>query len=315
MVTTYDAGMSVPDWPGTYGYNLFLYPPSTWLFGPFDILVEHGHRLLASVVGLVSIALMVAAWLRENRLWVILLCFGVLLLVIGQGVLGGLRVVLSDYTLAMLHGCVGPAFFALCAGTSVVTSRWWFGELDAWDSQTATKPGRWLAGVVVTVVVLSYVQLVLGAQLRHAQPTTTAGIFAMLTSIHILTAFLLWGLTVVGWAMLRRCGDLTLSRPAASLIGLVFVQISLGTGTWIVNYGYPTFLRWAPGATSYLVQAKGFLESLIVTGHVATGSLILAVGVFLLVRVLRRRHQASEAWLETPEEELVPYPAPAMSLV
>ncbi|MEO8269758.1 MAG: cytochrome oxidase assembly protein, partial [Aureliella sp.] len=45
LVTTYDAGMAVPDWPGTYGWNMFAYPASTWLFGPFDLLVEHSHRL------------------------------------------------------------------------------------------------------------------------------------------------------------------------------------------------------------------------------------------------------------------------------
>ncbi len=55
LVTTYDAGMAVPDWPGTYGYNLWLYPWTTWLFGPFDLFVEHGHRLLATVVGMLTI--------------------------------------------------------------------------------------------------------------------------------------------------------------------------------------------------------------------------------------------------------------------
>ena len=61
LVTTYDAGMAVPDWPNTYGYNMFAYPASTWLFGPFDLLVEHSHRLLGTVAGLLSIGLVVAA--------------------------------------------------------------------------------------------------------------------------------------------------------------------------------------------------------------------------------------------------------------
>ena len=55
LVTTYDAGMAVPDWPNTYGYNMFLYPPTTWLSGPWDLLIEHGHRLLGSLAGLVAI--------------------------------------------------------------------------------------------------------------------------------------------------------------------------------------------------------------------------------------------------------------------
>ena len=57
LVTTYDAGMAVPDWPNTYGYNMFLYPPTTWLSGPWDLLIEHGHRLLGSLAGLVAIGL------------------------------------------------------------------------------------------------------------------------------------------------------------------------------------------------------------------------------------------------------------------
>ncbi|MEM1304636.1 MAG: COX15/CtaA family protein, partial [Planctomycetota bacterium] len=57
LITTTAAGMSVPDWPGTYGYNMFRYPWQTWLFGPWDLFIEHGHRLLAATVGLVTIGL------------------------------------------------------------------------------------------------------------------------------------------------------------------------------------------------------------------------------------------------------------------
>ena len=67
LVTTYDAGMAVPDWPGTYGYNLFLYPWQSWLAAPWDLFIEHGHRLLGSVAGLVSIALVVAVLLTDRR--------------------------------------------------------------------------------------------------------------------------------------------------------------------------------------------------------------------------------------------------------
>ena len=70
LVTTYDAGMAVPDWPNTYGYNLFLYPLSTWLTGPFDLFIEHGHRLLGAVVGVVAIAMVIACFLGERRRWV-----------------------------------------------------------------------------------------------------------------------------------------------------------------------------------------------------------------------------------------------------
>lgn len=86
------------------------------------------------------------------------------------------------------------------------------------------------------------------------------------------------------------CGDLTLSRPALLMIGLVTIQIVLGVGSWVVNYGWPTFLQFIPGSAGFLVRAKGFLDSIVVTSHVATGSLILAVATWLLVRVVRIRH-------------------------
>src|SRR5258708_9766217 len=67
MVTSMKAGMAVPDWPSTYGYNLFLYPWQTWVYGPWDLFVEHGHRLFASLVGLLTIALMISVWLADSR--------------------------------------------------------------------------------------------------------------------------------------------------------------------------------------------------------------------------------------------------------
>src|SRR5271167_489844 len=67
LVTSHEAGMSVPDWPNTYGYNMFLFPPRLWIGG---ILYEHTHRLMATVVGFLSIVLTVVAWKTEPRLWV-----------------------------------------------------------------------------------------------------------------------------------------------------------------------------------------------------------------------------------------------------
>jgi cytochrome c oxidase assembly protein subunit 15 len=297
LVTTYDAGMSVPDWPGTYGYNLFLYPYKTWLFGPFDLFIEHGHRLLGAVVGFVAIGIVIAAFWKESRRWVRWLCVALLLMVIAQGALGGVRVGLSDRTLAMVHGCFGPVFFAICGVVAVVTGRRWGQGPNAQllaSSKSILTPTKKLATLAIALVVFSYLQLLLGAMMRHVQPTTSAGHFAGIVSTHILTAFLLWALTGLVWLRLRRCGDLTLSRPGGILIFLVGVQIALGIGTWVVNYGWPSFMTWVPGSQAFLVQAKGFVDSMIVTGHVATGSLILAVSAMLCVRLFNRRWQASQ---------------------
>src|SRR5205814_5287740 len=91
LVTSKHAGMSVPDWPNSYGYNMFLFPPRLWIGG---ILYEHAHRLMGSVVGMLSIALCAVGWRVEQRRWVRWLCAAVLGAVIFQGVLGVLRVVL-----------------------------------------------------------------------------------------------------------------------------------------------------------------------------------------------------------------------------
>ncbi len=155
---------------------------------------------------------------------------------------------------------------------------------------TAPPIGKGTILLATSLVAVSYTQLILGAQLRHVQPETTPGRFTMTVALHVVTAFLLWLLTALVWRASRRCGDLTLSRPAISLIGLVGIQILLGLGTWVVNYGWPGFMSWAPGATGFLLRSKGFLDSIIVTAHVATGALILGVATLELVRLLRVRH-------------------------
>ena len=298
LVTTYDAGMAVPDWPGTYGYNLFLYPISTWMFGPFDLFIEHGHRLLGALVGLVAIAMVVTAVAKESRRWVLCLAIGILLAVISQGALGGARVLLGDRTLAMIHGCFGPVVFVLCAIAATVTSRRW-----TLGSAAIARDDLGAAAVPVIFaalpVVLSYMQLVLGAQLRHVQPLTTPGAFTHTVATHIVTGLALWLITPILFAKLRKCGDLTLSRRGGWLIGFVGLQILLGIGTWTVKYGWPSVLRFLPFGEGFVVRSKGFVESMIVTAHVAVGSLILATSAVVFVQALRRRMLVS---LSKPHE-------------
>src|SRR5215213_7836385 len=155
LVTSHGAGMAVPDWPNTYGYNMFLFPPSKWVGG---IFYEHTHRLMGSVVGLLSIALCVWAWRTDARRHVRWLATGVLGAVIFQGVLGGLRVVLVKLDLAVVHACFAQAFFCLAALTAVVTSKWWV----AAEADPGNASGRRLvraAGVAAAVI---YLQLIAG---------------------------------------------------------------------------------------------------------------------------------------------------------
>ena len=165
-MTTYDAGMAVPDWPTTYGYNLFLYPWQTWILGPFDLFIEHGHRLLGALVGLLSIAFVglvaVSRWPRHMK-YCAAAMFG---LVLAQGLLGGVRVRLDDRVMAMFHACLGIATFAYAAGMAVVTSRWWddLPRRIPERSHTAADSARILPVAIVTSCLI-YVQVVLGAML------------------------------------------------------------------------------------------------------------------------------------------------------
>ena len=163
LVTSHQAGMSVPDWPNTYGYNMFLFPPRLWIGG---ILYEHTHRLMGTVVGMLSIVLCAWTWRVERRAWVRWLAVGVLGAVILQGVLGGLRVVLVELDLAIVHACFAQAFFCLTALMCVVTSRWWIGARA--ESILPTRhDGRRLIALAAACLFAVYAQLVVGAMMRH----------------------------------------------------------------------------------------------------------------------------------------------------
>jgi cytochrome c oxidase assembly protein subunit 15 len=281
LVTTYDAGMAVPDWPSTYGYNLFLYPWQTWLFGPFDLFVEHGHRLLGSLVGLLAIGCVASAFLIECSRAVRALAVIALVAVIGQGLLGGARVLLDARTLAMIHGCVGPAFFALAAVVAVVASR-------RWQVVNQTEVSRSMFISCVTTAVLAYVQLVFGAMLRHVPVDAGPYWFRTAVIFHVLTALLIAGhILASGFKTLRTQSDPWLTRPTVALMLLVSLQLVLGVGTWVSKYAWPAALGQFEFAAGYTITANSLVQSLIVTSHVAVGSLILATSVVLAVRAGR----------------------------
>ncbi len=289
LVTTYDAGMAVPDWPETYGYNLFLYPISTWLSGPWDLFIEHGHRLLGSFVGLLTIGLVVATCWCDSRIWVRWLSVGCLALVLVQGGLGGARVLMDEMTLARIHGCVGPLFFISCVAAAVVTSRYWHQALPV-EPVKMERAEKFQRLALVTTVV-AFLQLVIGAHLRHLPAHWSFNLFRVLVGAHLLVAGILLG--HVTW-LAYQCGRDTklrasslLRRPSLLLAALVLLQIALGVGTWIVKYAWPTWLpEWA-FFNSYTVQAESMTQAGIVTAHVAVGSLILAMAMVLSLRSMR----------------------------
>ncbi len=291
LVTTYDAGMAVPDWPTTYGYNMFSYPWKTWLFGPFDLLAEHSHRLLGTVAGMLSIALVIAAWKNESRIWFRWWTVAVLLAVICQGALGGMRVLLDARTLAMIHGCTASLFFAMTTATAVMSSKFWFraawSARDSWQWSTSSTV-RWMATVLAVV---SFVQLTVGAQLRHVTGAASPVFFVGSVHLHLTLAGLIVLLSFALLLSVRRQTAPPTRRCAYGLVGLVLVQVALGIGTWLVNYALP-WQEMTDELARYTIQAKGYLESMVVTAHVATGSLIISFSTIAALSAWRTKAQA-----------------------
>src|SRR5213595_858502 len=122
MVTSKGVGLAVPDWPTTFGYNMFLFPASKWVGG---ILFEHTHRLIASAVGFLTIILAIWLWRSESRNWVRNLGVIALGAVVLQGVLGGLRVTMLKDEIGIFHACVAQAFLALMVVIALVTTNFW----------------------------------------------------------------------------------------------------------------------------------------------------------------------------------------------
>lgn len=293
LVTTTDSGMAVPDWPNTYGYNLFLYPWQTWLTGPWDLFIEHGHRLLASSVGLLTIVLLVVLLKKDGRRWMKALGFVALGLVVFQGILGGMRVLLDERTLAMLHGCTGPLFFALTVAMAVFTSRRW--QSDAPEERVASAGN--IRRLAIVTAVLAYLQIVLGAVLRHvpvdAQPST----FMLAVKSHLFLAAVLTIHIVVlaTMVLLRARGIKPLGGMAAALLALILVQIGLGAGTWIVKYSVPAWATGWIGSLRIAVQEGGAMQTHTITSHVAVGSLILGTCVALALYAQRFLADATPA--------------------
>lgn len=293
LVTTYDAGMAVPDWPGTYGYNMFLYPLETWLWGPFDLLVEHGHRLLGSLAGLIAIALVIACFRFESRRWVRHCSIGLLVLVILQGSLGGMRVLMDARLLAKIHGCVGPAFFASVVAFCVVTSRWWRQVSE--NPLPGARAPRWFASSASLLLLVSFLQLAIGAMLRHVAFDTPPNIYRGLVILHVSTAILLVLGTWSHWLLLLRSAwrSIGLAFSSNLLACLLTLQFLLGVGTWVVKFGWPTWFESWQTAASFVVGEKTLFQMNLITAHVAVGSLILAFWTIQSVRSWRLTQASS----------------------
>jgi heme a synthase len=260
LVTSKGAGLAVPDWPTTFGYNMFLYP---WSKMVGNIFYEHSHRLVASAVGFLTIALALSLWLQEPRKWLRWLGVAALALVVVQGVLGGLRVTLLEHSLAIVHASLAQAFFALTVSLALFTSK-------EWREKIAEVPladyGR-LRRLAAVTTGLIYLQVMFGAVLRHTGLRLDAHLlFAALVTLHVVL------LTV---RIFKDHSDhRRLTRPALFLSAMLLVQLFLGTVSYLGKF--TTILRMPIDATVFLT-----------TTHLAVGALMLVTSLVLTLRFYR----------------------------
>jgi cytochrome c oxidase assembly protein subunit 15 len=298
LVTSHGAGMSVPDWPNSYGYNMFFFPPRLWIGG---ILYEHTHRLMATVVGILSITLTIVAWRTETRRWVRWLAASTLLAVILQGVLGGLRVVLVKLDLAIVHACVAQAFFCLCALVALVTSRRWIeAQKDSFILDSAHR--RRFVIICLLAVIVIYAQLIVGAMMRHYQAGLAVPDFPLAygqlipqtdpASLHVYNQYRAWNLdlpsitpTQIWLHMGHRFGAVLVALLVLSACGLVFLRHRTERGLLIpasILIGL-TVVQITLGIITVLKRKPADLAS----AHVAVGALTLVTMFILTVRAIR----------------------------
>ncbi len=274
MVTSTDAGLSVPDWPTTYGWNMFTFPLSKMVGG---IRYEHSHRLIASTVGFLTIILAIWTWRIEPRRWVRRLGFACLGAVILQGLLGGITVLLLlPPAVSIGHAGLAQIFFCLTLTLALVTSPGWRVAHQRVDDPILTRLATFTTAAI-------YVQVLLGATMRHTNSGMAIPDFPLAFG-HVLPPF--WnghvaihfahrvGAVVVTLAILATTGHVVyhhrarreLLRPSLLLFMLLCTQVTLGA--FVVLSG---------------------LQPVVNTAHVVNGALVLGTSLVLTLRVFRLR--------------------------
>ena len=288
MVTSTGSGLSVPDWPNTYGWFMFSFPLDKWVGG---IVYEHSHRLIASTVGFLTIVLAVWTWRVDPRPWVRKLGFAALGAVILQGLLGGITVLLKlPPAVSIGHAGLAQLFFCITLTLAVVTSPSWLrernGEQSPADIDARLNSARRLA---TATTVMIYLQILLGATMRHTNagmaiptfplafghlvpPAWTFGIavhFAHRVGAVLVAAAIL---AMSAYVRLHHRSRRDLVAPAMLLVVLVALQITLGA-----------FVVWSA------------LQPLVNTLHVVNGALVLGTSLVLTLRTYRSRMMTADS--------------------
>lgn len=253
LVTNTGAALAVPDWPTTFGYNMFLYPWSQMVGG---IFYEHSHRLIGSGVGILTLLLASVLWMRGPRGWVGWLGVGALVLVSAQGVLGGLRVVLLEDSLAVVHGALAQLFFGLTVALALFTS-------PEWSERPRAVADLSLRRLALLATGCLYLQIVLGTLLTH-RGWLEGHLGGTLLLLIVVPA-------LVGRVLGRHTKQPELTRPALWLAGLLALQLLLGLGSYLARF----------------VSVELPLGLALPVAHRLVGALLLAASLVLTLRACR----------------------------
>ncbi len=261
LVTSNDAGLSVPDWPTSFG-SIYKIPH---LVG--GVRFEHTHRMIAEFVGLLTIILAIWTWRVEKRRWIKALAAGALGTMIAQGVLGGLTVLFYlPPPVSSAHAALAQTFFCIAVAIAVFTGRRWVEEVP--EVELDSRRPSLITLSLLSIFVL-YVQLILGAMFRH---------HGMSWWPHVVNAPVV--ALVLTWTAVRALAVYAkieaVRRPAIALLGLLITQLCLGFVAFL------TRVAWGRDA----VQPE--LPMVMSTvAHVAVGALLLATAVVLAIQVWR----------------------------
>ena len=268
LVTSNDAGLAVVDWPNSFGRNMFLYPLSRMTGG---IYYEHAHRLFGSLVGLTTIVLMINIFALDSRRLIRNLSVLALVIVVIQGIMGGLRVtgiftfstspddVVPNIILAVVHGVTGQIFFGLLVAITVMMSKPWKDLTKPEVTETAAASQQ----LNLTLIIMLVIQLTLGALLRHIQ-------YGLI--IHITFAIIagIMGITcgARAWGMYQ--DQKLISQTGTFLIWMILMQVILGMGSL--------------GLTGTLTAGEHVVtpaETIITTAHQSASAILIALSTML----------------------------------
>jgi len=306
MVTSKGVGLAVPDWPTTFGYNMFLFPVSKWIGG---VLFEHTHRLIASTVGFLTIILAIWLWRTEDRHAVRMLGLIAVAGVILQGILGGLRVTMLKDQIGIFHACLAQAFLGLIVLIAITTTNFWRSlgvNLTGLTGQVS-QPLLRIKMMAIATTIAIYVQLALGATMRHQHKDLAILDFPTANGAWIPDTSATALAKINAWRDARALSDVDAfqiwlqmaHRFLAALIGIAVIAFCVrvwkdahaiaALGRLSILWGVLFLLQFTLGA--WTIWSNKAAD--VATSHVALGAIMLSFGVSawaICWRVLQTRN-------------------------